>query len=171
MKPENPHALYVASQEDTLRKLFPLLAKEGYSIRTIGAGDGHGPLIDTIERFSNQDEWEGVVFKSVHPFSRSADLELGDKFLMDHIALDMLLKDKGQRFLRKIHKVYNISRLDTRFVFIEGKDSVGRDHIQTFGAERSALTGTWFLKLYDYYRGVSRQYKPLILTFLPQEIE
>lgn len=171
MQPENQHALYVASQEETLRKLFPLLAKEEYSIRTVGVGDGHGPLIDTIDRFISQDEWGGVVLPSIHPFSRSADAELGNKPLMDHIALDMLLQGSEQRALRKIHKVFTTSRVEARFAFIEGKTEKGLDHIQTVGAERSSGTGGWFLKRYDYYRGVSRQYKPKLLSFLPLKIE
>ncbi|MES2985813.1 MAG: hypothetical protein V4686_01645 [Patescibacteria group bacterium] len=160
------HRVYLAGQTERLKEPYPLSDKDGYSLRTIGIGDGHSLLLDTIDRFCNQDEWEGVALPSVHAFSRKADPVLNDKLLMDHIALEMLLKDPTQKFLRKIHKVYTCSRVEARFAFTESED-----HVQTIGAERSSTTGTWFVYHYNYYRGVSRKYRPMILACLPQKVE
>lgn len=160
------HPLYLKDETNVLKKSFPLSYTEGYAIKTIGIGDGHTLFLDTYERFCNQDECEGVALPSVHPFSRKADPQLHDKFLMDHTALDMLLKEPTQKFLKKIHRVYKCHRVEARFAFTESEN-----HVEVIGAERSKATGVWFQTLYSYHRGVSRKYKPLILAFLPPKHE
>lgn len=160
------HRLYLMGQEKKLLEPFPLSKDEGYTVRTIGIGDGHSLLLDTVERFCNQDELDGVALPSVHAFSRKADLALHDKLLMDHIALEMLLKDPTQKFLRKVYTVFACSRVEVRFAFTESES-----HVETIGAERSSTTGTWFVTRYNYHKGISRKHYPLILACLAPKVE
>lgn len=159
------HRRYLANQEERWKEPFPLAKEKGYSIRTIGIGEGHTTLFDTVDRFCNHNEIEGVVFNNIHPFSRTADARLEGILHMDHLALQMLLEDPEQKFLLKIYDVFRRSRIEVRYAFTEGQD-----HIRTIGAEFSIPTQKWFPKDYDYYRDVSRQHKPLMLALLPPKV-
>lgn len=156
------HDIYVKGQEEILNNPFPLNTEKGYSIKTIGGGDGLSPLLNTVDRFCNQYEGDAVAIYNVHPFSRTADKRLSDLLLMDYTALKILLLDPQQNFLRKVNKIYKTSRVEARFTVC-----CSDDHVQTIGAVRSATTERWFAARFDYYRGQSRKHKPYMLTFLP----
>lgn len=158
------HRLYLQGQQKSLAKPFPYLEREGFTMRAIGKGDGNSTLLYTQERFVSEKLMRGIWVPNIHPFEEGADEKLENLVLMDHIALGQLLCDVRQTYLKLLHHLYGLNRVEVRYDFAESEE-----WIQTFGAERSGVTEKWFSKNYIYQRGYDAQYVPAILTLLPPE--
>ncbi len=160
------HRYYLAGQEERLAEPFPLLKSPGFTMRTIGGGDGNSSLLNTQEQLLVEHDEVGIWMRNCDPFNEELDKILEMLSPMDDVALGQLLKDRKQKFLNALFDLSGITRVEVRYDFAESENV-----IQTFGADRSLGTGRWFSCNYIYRRGQEPEHKPVILLLLPSNPE